>query len=475
MPHAILSPDAVERALALRDLTDPTQGSHAMQLVVDAAVAALAKAWAVPVTLERAHPVVTVADNYDALLNPPGGAARDARYTRYVSRDTLLRTQTSAMIPPLLRRLAAAPPDDVLLACPGLVWRRDRIDRLHVGEPHQLDLWRIRRGPDMGSGELEEMIAVVAGAVAPGRKVRVERTVHPYTAGGLEVHVEVDGEWVEIAECGVAHPYLLRDCGLADGVSGLAMGLGLDRLLMIAKGMDDIRLIRSDDPRVASQLLDLAPYRPVSRHPPVRRDLSVAVGEYRVAEELGARAADVESIEVLSETWAAALPAAARERLGMRGDQKNVVVRITLRAVGRTLTDPEANRLRDLVYAAIHEGSRAEWACGEPPPGAALARASRLSLARRGVGARRGGLVADLLRGGGAERLLDRVGSAADPHEAVVAHHGEVGEVHGDPELRVERVDLALRHEDLVGKVPGRAERLEVDLLHHVRVAAAAI
>jgi phenylalanyl-tRNA synthetase alpha chain len=42
-------------------------------------------------------------------------------------------------------------------------------------------------------------------------------------------------------------------------------------------------------------------------------------------------------------------------------------VRITLRAVGRTLTDPEANRLRDAVYAAIHEGSRSEWACGAPP------------------------------------------------------------------------------------------------------------
>jgi phenylalanyl-tRNA synthetase alpha chain len=375
MPHAILSPDAVERALALRDLTDPAQGPHAMQLVVDAAVAALARAWGTPVTVERAHPVVSVADNYDALLYPPGGAARDARYTRYVSRDTLLRTQTSAMIPPLLRRLAAAPPEDVLLACPGLVWRRDRIDRLHVGEPHQLDLWRIRRGPDLGSAELEEMIALVAAAVAPGRKVRLERTVHPYTAGGLEVHVEAGGEWVEIAECGVAHPYLLRACGLPDEVSGLAMGLGLDRLLMLAKDIQDIRLIRSDDPRVASQLLDLEPYRLVSRHPAVRRDLSLAVGEYRVPEELGDRvrealgdrAADVESIEVLSETWAAALPAAARDRLGMRPDQKNVVVRITLRAVGRTLTDPEANRLRDLVYASIHEGSRAEWACGAPP------------------------------------------------------------------------------------------------------------
>jgi phenylalanyl-tRNA synthetase alpha chain len=377
MPHPVLSPDALARALALRDLTDPAQGPHAMQRLVDAAVSALASAWGSPVVVERADPIVSVADNYDALLYPPGGAARDARYTRYVTDRTLLRTQTSAMIPPLLRRLAAAPPQDVLLACPGLVWRRDRIDRLHVGEPHQLDLWRIARGADLGSRALDEMIALVAGAVAPGRKVRVERTVHPYTAGGLEVHVEVDGAWVEVAECGVAHPLLLRNAGLPDDVTGLAMGLGLDRLLMLAKGIDDIRLIRSTDPRVAAQLLDLAPYRPVSSHPPVRRDLSVAVGEWAVAEELGDRvrdalgdrAADVEAVEVLSETWAAALPAPARERLGMAASHKNVVLRITLRAVGRTLTDAEANRLRDLVYAAIHEGARAEWACGAPPEG----------------------------------------------------------------------------------------------------------
>jgi phenylalanyl-tRNA synthetase alpha chain len=126
---------------------------------------------------------------------------------------------------------------------------------------------------------------------------------------------------------------------------------------------------------VASQLLDLAPYRPVSRHPSIRRDLSLAVGERLTAEELGDRVrealgphvGDVESIELLSAAWAAELPAPARERLGLRPGQKNALVRITLRAVGRTLTDEEANRLRDEVYAALHEGSRAEWACGAPP------------------------------------------------------------------------------------------------------------
>jgi phenylalanyl-tRNA synthetase alpha chain len=375
MPHAILSPEALQRALALRDLTDPAQGPHAMQLLVDAAVKALRDAWGCPVVVERADTIVTVADNYDRLLYPPGGAARDSRYTRYVARGRLLRTQTSAMIPPLLRRLAAAPPEDVLLSCPGLVWRRDRIDRLHVGEPHQLDLWRIRRGEGLGSTELLEMIRTVVGALLPGRPLKTISTVHPYTAGGLEIHVEVDGEWVEIAECGVAHPRILRDAGLGEAWSGLAMGLGLDRLLMLAKGLDDLRLLRSTDPRVTSQLLDLSPWRPVSSQPPIRRDLSLAVHERlmseelgdRVREALGDRADDVEAVEVLSETTHAALPEAARERLGLSPGQKNVLARLTLRALTRTLTDAEANRLRDEVYAALHEGYRHEWACGAPP------------------------------------------------------------------------------------------------------------
>jgi phenylalanyl-tRNA synthetase alpha chain len=138
--------------------------------------------------------------------------------------------------------------------------------------------------------------------------------------------------------------------------------------------MDDLRLLRSDDPRIAVQLLDLSPWRPVSRHPPVRRDLSVAVdadadaetlGD-RVREALGPRAADVEAIEVRSETAYDALPGTARARLGIRPGQKNVLLRLVLRAVGRTLTDREANLLRDAVYGAVHEGTAHEWAAAPP-------------------------------------------------------------------------------------------------------------
>ena len=369
MKPPILTHEAYLRAVTLRDLTDPAQGPHAMQQLVDRVLAALQARWGCELRLHRAHPAVPLEHNYDRLHYPPDGASRDARYTRYVSETTVLRSQTSAMIPPLLADVARHPPGDVLLACPGLVYRRDEIDRLHTGEPHQMDLWRIVRGR-VGIPELREMVAMVMDAVLPGREHRCSASPHPYTTDGVEVEVRADGGWVEVGECGLALPAILREAGLPAEHTGLAMGLGLDRLLMLVKGMDDIRILRSADPRIAAQMLDLEPYRPVSSQPPVRRDLSIAVAADRAPEELGdrvrqalgERAESLESVEVLSETPYDALPDAARERIGMAPGQKNVLVRIVIRDLVRTLTSAEANALRDAVYAALHEGSAWQWA-----------------------------------------------------------------------------------------------------------------
>jgi phenylalanyl-tRNA synthetase alpha chain len=376
MKRSILSADAYRRALSIRDLADPSQGPHAMQLLIDVAVAALQKAWGCPAVVRRAHPVVPVEDNYDRLHYPPDGAARDARYTRYVSEAEVLRTQTSAMIPPLLRSLAEAPSADVLLVAPGLVYRRDAIDRLHTGEPHQIDLWRVRRGNPLGVADLIAMITTVVEATLPGVPLRRIETSHPYTTDGLQIDVHIGGEWVEIGECGLALPALLAESGLpADEYTGLAMGLGLDRLLMLRKGIHDIRLLRASDPLIASQLLDLSTYRPVSMQPPIRRDLSIAVAEDETPEELGDRvraalgdrARAVEAVEVVSETLLADLPTEAARRLGISSGQKNVLLRVVLRDPERTLTHAEANALRDEVYAALHQGSVHWWATGQAP------------------------------------------------------------------------------------------------------------
>ena len=256
--------------------------------------------------------------------------------TRYVSNDLLLRTQTSAMIPRALRAIAGAAYSDVLIACPGLTYRRDTIDRLHVGEPHQLDLWRVKRG-QLRSEDLVAMAETVVGALLPGAELRLNPTAHPYTLHGLEGYARVKEAWVEVLECGLAHPGVLEAAGLhAEDYSGLAMGIGLDRMLMLRKGIDDIRVLRSTDPRVERQTLDLEPYRAVSAQPAIQRDLSVAVDATLTAEELGdrvrtslgERCKNVEEIAVVSETPYLELLTSARHRLGMSPNHKNVLLRL---------------------------------------------------------------------------------------------------------------------------------------------------
>ncbi len=381
VPH--LSPAQLRAALGIRDLTDPGEGSHAIQILIDRAVAALSRAWSCEVRWCRGGKVVPVADNYDRLGYAPGAITREARYTRYVSSRRMLRSHSSAMIPPALRQLArdqrTRDPGSggVLLACPGIVYRRDAIDWQHSGTPHQLDLWLVTRRA-MTDADLDEMISCLLGALVPDLPYRQEPRTHPYTGRGRQVDVRRQGRWVEVWECGLAHPGVLGAAGLA-GCSGLALGMGLDRLLMLVKGIPDIRLLRSADPRIADQMRDLAPYQLVSSMPAVTRDLSVAVacdedeetlGD-RVRDALGGDASCVEEVRVLSAAPYDQLPEPAARRLGAGPGQQNLLVRVVLRDLEKTLTNEAANALRDRIYLAIHQGTAYQWAARAAPPGAA--------------------------------------------------------------------------------------------------------
>jgi phenylalanyl-tRNA synthetase alpha chain len=346
----------------MRDLSDPAQGPHAIQLVLNDILAAARGTAELQVV--RGDPVVSVEDNYTDLGYPPDAITRDARYTRYLDDGRVLRSHTSAMIPPSLRGLAARNYwSDVLLGCTGVVYRRDAVDRIHTGTPHQLDLWRISRGEPRA---LEPLVDAAVRGALPGATYRTIAATHPYTEHGLQVDVWANGQWVEIAECGYAARHVLAKAGLPENVTGLAMGLGLDRLVMLRKGITDIRLLSATDPRIADQMLDLKPYRPVSKHPPVSRDLSVAVDAAADDETLGdlvrTAVGDLaEEIRVLSETPVEELPPAAVQRLGALPGQKNVLLRVVLRDLSRTLSDDEANEARDAVYAAVHRGTVSQW------------------------------------------------------------------------------------------------------------------
>ena len=84
---------------------------------------------------------------------------------------------------------------------------------------------------------------------------------------------------------------------------------------------------------------------------------------HRFVEALRARdTAGRWEVTVLAETPYDRLPTQAVARLGLHPDQKNVLVRVVLRHLERTLTDEEANRMHDRVYAALHRGRVQQWA-----------------------------------------------------------------------------------------------------------------
>ena len=370
-PVSYLDPVQLQRDLGMRDLSEPAEGPHAIQILISQAVERLCDAWKCEVRWCRGPRVVPVADNYDRLGYPAEAITRETRYTRYVHAQTMLRSHSSAMIPPALRRLARQPGDDVLLSCPGIVYRRDAIDWQHTGTPHQLDLWRITRQA-MSSTDMDQMIAILLGALVPGLPHRQQPRTHPYTLDGRQVDVYHGGRWVEVGECGLAHPSVLAAAGLP-GRSGLAVGIGLDRLLMLVKHIPDIRLLRSGDPRITRQMRDLARYQQVSLMPPITRDLSVAVWQDddeetlgdRVRDTLGADTSCVEEIRVLSATAYPQLPAPAIGRLGAKPGQKNLLVRVVLRDLDQTLTNQTANALRDRIYRALHQGTEYQWAAND--------------------------------------------------------------------------------------------------------------
>jgi len=142
------------------------------------------------------------------------------------------------------------------------------------------------------------------------------------------------------------------------------MGIGLDRSVMIRKNIDDIRILRSKDPRIVDQMSNLEPYKPVSNFPLIKKDLSVAVDKSIDIELIGdlvrTNVKNVEWIEeiiIKSETNYEDLPIHVSERLGMESTMKNILIGLKIRSIDRNLTTSEVNEVVEDLYLKIHSGS----------------------------------------------------------------------------------------------------------------------
>jgi len=365
---AYLCARLVNEALELDDLTELKHPAHAIGLLLDEVLEGLkARGWPDAQVL-RGPRIVSAQENYGLLGYDPAEVTLGSEHTRWVDEHSLLRTQTTSQIPKALQQAAQnrKAGELILLAAPGITFRRDSRDRWHCAEPHQMDIW-VLGDPQLSTREhLLRLVADILECSVPGMSWIYQSSPHHYTEGGIEVNLLLDKQPIEVLECGCIARSLLQRLGVDPAKhGGWALGMGLDRLTMLRKGIPDIRLLRDPNERVQAQLHDLLPWKAVSRLPSISRDISLAVtpglSEEVLTEKMllaaGDNAAWIEEMHIKGRWAMADLPVQAIERLGLLPGQENVLLRVVLRDCSRSITTSEANALYERIQSALHEGA----------------------------------------------------------------------------------------------------------------------
>lgn len=343
-----------------------TNKNHAIGILVNEIKIVLEKEYSLNASLEYGEKIVSVDDNYTNLGYKKTEVTLGERYTKYISENKVLRTQMSSVIPSLLRGYGKN--GDKLYLCPGIVYRRDVRDKTHIGEPHQMDVWLLTEKLQTRN-DLLKLVGLIISVIEKNLKQKIDwrytETSHNYTDDGIEVEINYKGNWLEVLECGLISKQILKNHNLSE-YSGLALGMGLERLVMIIKNIEDIRVLYDKRKEVTSQMTNLNKYKVISKQPSTKRDLSLAVNkeinEEEITETIMNRLDNdlstlIEEIKILSETSYEDLPQVARERLGINMNQKNVLLRIILRDLVSSISSDVANNLYSKVYEEVHEGT----------------------------------------------------------------------------------------------------------------------
>jgi len=206
--------------------------------------------------------------NFEALNIPEEHPARDTMSTSWVDfvtdsgeRPMLLRTHTTSVTARTIETMK--PPIRVIE--PGKVYRYEASDATHVPMFHQIDGLAVDKNITMADlkGTLYEFARRFFGEE---RKVRFRCDYFPFVEPGIEMAIEClvcngkgcrlcsNSGWIEILGAGMTHPQVLQRGGLDPEVySSFAFGIGIDRLPMLRYGIDDIRLLYSNDLRFLRQ------------------------------------------------------------------------------------------------------------------------------------------------------------------------------------------------------------------------------
>jgi phenylalanyl-tRNA synthetase alpha chain len=234
------------RAVSLRDLTDAEQGAHAIQCLVEDVEISLRNVWRCSLLRHRAPRLV----------------------------NGLPRASMMTALPEAVARVAPGL-TDCLISCPGIVVPHrpptgptalaGLAQMQGRGEPsHELSLLRVRTGRPLTTDSVDVMAHTVVTNLLPDLRSFPRECVRALRADAVEIRAGMAGDVTGIGDAGVVDRAALASFGLDPGrCSAILLRLDLDRVLMLRKGIDDVRLLRSEDPLVKGQLLELGRFRKI--------------------------------------------------------------------------------------------------------------------------------------------------------------------------------------------------------------------
>lgn len=209
--------------------------------------------------------IETEFNNFAALNIPVDHPSRDAFDTFYLDlpdpkaagRFQLLRSHTS---PGQIRIMQKFPPP-LAVVIPGKVYRPDAVDASHSFMFHQIEGLLVDK--DVKFSDLKGLIDAFCKRFFGERvKTRFRPHFFPFTEPSAEVDITYDvgegkkssKEWLEIMGCGMVHPKVFESCGYPKGkYTGLAFGMGVERMAMVKYGINDIRIFFENDVRFLNQ------------------------------------------------------------------------------------------------------------------------------------------------------------------------------------------------------------------------------
>jgi phenylalanyl-tRNA synthetase alpha chain len=204
--------------------------------------------------------------NFETLnipLEHPSRDAFDTFYLRSKAGKHLLRSHTSPVQARFMEK--NKPPFSIIV--PGKVYRPDATDASHSFMFHQIEGLAV--GADIKFSDLKGLLTTFARQMfGPKTKIRLRPSFFPFTEPSAEMDVScsvcgADGGkcsvcggkgWLEILGAGMVNPKVFQKVGYdPEKVTGLAFGMGVERIAMLKYGINDIRLFYENDTRFLNQ------------------------------------------------------------------------------------------------------------------------------------------------------------------------------------------------------------------------------